>query len=289
MRAKHIAGLLLSAAASLLLCPTMQAQSPTEVAGPPASPSAPPAPDPAAKDSDGPRFELTIWMWTLGLDGDVGLGPLNVSVSESFVDIVDASDSLAAFSGRFEFGVGRFGAYVDGMYADITAEDQSGPGGLGSVDVEFEQTILDFGAMYRVGIWEPSGEAAKNSRDMTLDLYGGGRYSSLDVELRPANLAARSDRKDWVDPILGAKFVAPFTENWHIAVNADIGGFGVESDITWSATAVFGYGFHLWDCPACVLFGYRAMAWDFSEGSGPTQFTWDVVEHGPILGFSLQF
>ena len=54
-------------------------------------------------------------------------------------------------------------------------------------------------------------------------------------------------------------------------------------------TGVIGYDFLLFDHPASVFVGYRAIGTDFTEGSGSDQITWDVVMHGPILGFSLLF
>jgi hypothetical protein len=83
--------------------------------------------------------------------------------------------------------------------------------------------------------------------------------------------------------------VLPVAEHWQIRANGDIGGSGVESDFTWSLTGVFGYDFTLFDHPASVYFAYRALGRDYTKGSGSQKFTWDVVQHGPILGFSLLF
>ncbi|MCC6678534.1 MAG: hypothetical protein IT436_15475 [Phycisphaerales bacterium] len=235
------------------------------------------------------RAEIHAWAWLMSIDGDVGARGLQVNVSESFVDIVDESDSLFALSGRLEFGYGRFGAYADGLYADITVKDQTGPLGLADIELDIEQTIVDFGLMYRLVDQQRSGGAANNPRNLTFDLYGGGRYAGLDVNLKPAALPNRSDSEDWLDPIVGGKVVVPLAEHWHMAVNGDVGGFGVASDFTWSATAVIGYDFHIFDLPASVLAGYRAIGWDYSNGSGPDEFTWDVIEHGVIIGFSLAF
>ncbi len=249
----------------------------------------PPNPDELAASENPWRFEAYVWGWMSGMNGDIGAGGATVAISESFLDLVEASDSVVAFSGRLEFGYERFGGYVDGLYSDLTIEDQSGPLGLASVDIESEQTILDFGFTYRLGDWEPTGEAAKNPRNRTLDLYAGGRYSKVEVTIDPAALPSFGDDKEWLDPIIGAKFVVPFAEHWHAELNGDIGGFGVESDFTWSATAVIGYDFHIFKAPASVLLGYRAMGWDFSEGSGTSEFTWDLIQHGPLLGLSIRF
>lgn len=235
------------------------------------------------------RVEFNTWAWMLGIEGDIGARGLTTHVSADFGDILDASDSILAFSGRLEVGKGRWGGFIDGLYAKIGIDDVSGPLGFADIDITQELFLIDFGAMYRIGEWIPSGEAARNSRDITLDLYAGGRYTKIDVELDPARLAARSRSIDWLDPIVGAKLVLPINEKWHIAANGDIGGFGVESDFTWSTTAVIGYDFLLFDHPASVYLGYRAIGQDFTEGSGSNRFTWDVVQHGPILGFSLLF
>jgi hypothetical protein len=235
------------------------------------------------------RVDFNSWMWLMGVEGDIGARGLTADVSADFADVVDASDSIFALSGRLEVGKGRWGGFVDGMYADIGAEDMSGPLGVASIDVTFEEILIDFGIMYRIGEWAPTGNAANNRHNTTLDLYVGGRYTDLSVEVDPELLPSLSRDIDWIDPIVGAKLVLPVAERWHLRINGDVGGFGVESDFTWSVTAVVGYDFTLFDLPATVFGGYRAIGQDFTEGSGPDEFTWDVVQHGPILGFSLKF
>jgi hypothetical protein len=235
------------------------------------------------------RVEFTTWIWAMGTEGDVGVRGLTANVSASFTDIIDDSDSLFALSGRLEVGYEKFAVFVDGFYADIGVDNITGPEGMADVDLTFEQIIVDFGAMYRIGDWEPSGGAAANEQNITLDLYAGGRYIDLEMELDPASQASRSADQQWIDPIFGAKLNYPISENWLFNINGDIGGFGVESDFTWSTTAVFGYNFDLFSIPATVLFGYRAYGWDYADGAGQDRFVWDVTQHGPILGLSLRF
>ncbi len=251
----------------------------------------PPAPEAGTLDggSNPWRVNFNTWVWLLGVEGDIGVRGRTADVSADFGDILDASDSVLAFSGRLEIGYGRLGVFVDGLYSKLGADDQSGPLGIAEIDVEFEMTLIDFGLMYRIAEWEPSGGGAGNAINASLDLYAGGRYTNIDVEFDPANLPSFGQSKDWVDPIVGAKIIFPFAERWHIMANGDIGGFGVESDFTWSATAVLGYGFSIFDHPASVFFGYRAIGQDYSDGDGNEEFTWDVVNHGPMLGFSFLF
>ena len=235
------------------------------------------------------RVDFTMWAWLSGITGDVGVRGLTTNVNADIGDVLDASDSILAFSGRLEFGKDRWGIFIDGTYMKIGVDDVSGPLGFAAIDITNEMFLIDFGVTYRLGEWTPNSEAVRNSRDITLDLYAGGRYTKLDLELNPALLASRSGDKEWLDPIVGAKLVLPINQQWHIAANGDIGGFGVESDFTWSTTVVFGSDFMMFDHPATMYIGYRAVGWDFTEGSGSERFTWDVVMHGPILGLLLQF
>lgn len=235
------------------------------------------------------RLESNTWIWMMGVKGTVGGRRLQLDVDASFGDILEASDSVFAFSGRLELGYGRFGAYIDGVYADLGVDDVSGPAGFASIDVSLQQAILDFGAMYRLGDWKPTGDAGLNPRDLTLDLYAGGRYSGLDLEFDLNNLPSRSASEDWVDPVIGLKLALPLSERWHAKVNGDIGGFGAASDFTWSATGVFGYDFHVFRTPATFMFGYRAIGWDYSTGEGDGRFVWDVIVHGPIIGLDFRF
>jgi len=121
------------------------------------------------------RVSFNSWIWLVGIDGDIGVRDLTVDVSADFVDVLDAADSIFAFSGRLEIGKGRWGGFIDGMYEKIGIDDVSGPFGFADVDITFEMSLVDFGVMYRVGEWTPDGEAAGNSRDATVDLYGGAR------------------------------------------------------------------------------------------------------------------
>ncbi len=245
--------------------------------------------DTLGEERDEFRVKLYLWAWLTGYYGDVGVKGTVSEVSSSFSDILEQTDSVFAFSGRVEVGFGKFGAYFDGLYTEAKVNDVKGPDGLANIDIDLEQTIMDFGLTYRLGDWLPEGSAAENSNDMTLDLYAGGRYNGIELTLNPLNEPARSGDQHWVDPVIGLKFVAPLSRSWHAELNGDIGGFGVESDFAWSATAVLGYDFTMFNAPSSFLFGVRAYGWDYSDGSGEDEFTWDVVQVGLLFGLSIRF
>jgi hypothetical protein len=242
-----------------------------------------------APSSDAWRVDVNLQAWLLGVTGDVGARGATTNVDASFGDILEASDSILAFSGRVEVRKNDWGVYLDGLYANIGADDQSGPLGQANVDVTTELALLDFGAMYRLTDWTATGNAAANRHQGEFGLYAGGRYTSVDLTISPAMVAEESRSESWVDPTIGAMLTVPLSEGWHLKTNGDIGGFGVASQFAWSVTAVFGYDFSMFDMPSTFYAGYRGIGQDYSEGSGSEEFTWDVVLHGPIIGLNISF
>ncbi len=252
--------------------------------------SLPPGPpDPAARGHDPWRADLTLWSWMISVEGDQGVAGRVAQTSASFRDILRDSDSVLAFSGRVELAYQRWGLFVDGMYARLGADDVPTAPGFPDVDITYEMALVDFGAMYRLMDWQPGLAAVDNPHRPSLDLYAGGRYTDVGLDLDPSGRPTLHQGFDWIDPIVGAKLVLPLSRRFHIATNADIGGFGAGSDLTWSATAVLGYDFTLWDNPMSLYLGYRAIGQDYSSGSGADRVVWDVVQHGPLLGLSISF
>src|SRR5262245_7459839 len=72
-----------------------------------------------AQESDG-RFMVEAYAWAFGLTGDTGVGDHVASIDESFLDIMDQSDSIVALQGHAEVQYRRIGAFVDGAYADVS-------------------------------------------------------------------------------------------------------------------------------------------------------------------------
>jgi hypothetical protein len=149
--------------------------------------------------------------------------------------------------------------------------------------------MIDFGAMYRLWERESAGLHGGVVRSTTVDLYAGGRFSYLELEVAPNGGGPGSRATEWVAPIVGARVVVPFGQHWQARGGADIGGFGLGCDLTWSVTALVGYDFRIFGNPSTIYLGYRALAEDYRKGSGADELKWDVVLHGPVLGLSFRF
>lgn len=87
----------------------------------------PPAP---AADADAPQgdrwqFELSpMYLWAIGVEGDVGIGSISAPVDSSFSDVLDTVEF--AGTARFEGQKGRWGFFVDASYFEL-ANEMDGP------------------------------------------------------------------------------------------------------------------------------------------------------------------
>lgn len=59
------------------------------------------------------------YAWAFGFAGDTGVGDHVASIDESFLDIMDQSDSIVAIQGHAGVQYRRFGAVLDGAYAKV--------------------------------------------------------------------------------------------------------------------------------------------------------------------------
>jgi opacity protein-like surface antigen len=177
--------------------------------------------------------------------------------------------------GLIEIGRGRWSFMADMTYAKISSGKTAGGATL---DVENSQFLGDFLVIYQ----------AIDTGCMNLDLYAGTRVNWIELELDIEGGGPfgaefnRTNEKAWVDPIVGFRFQTELPDPFFFRAVGDIGGFGVSSELTWQAMA--GFGWRVME-NGSLLAGYRAVGTDYSDGG----FTYDIVAHGPILGFEYRF
>ena len=84
---------------------------------------------------------------------------------------------------------------------------------------------------------------------------------------------------DWVDPYIGARVQHYINDRIYFAALADIGGFGVGSELTWNAGG--GFGVDVTDRVAMEIF-YRYMSIDYDD-----DILFDVDMSGLFLGMKI--
>jgi hypothetical protein len=227
-------------------------------------------------------FAAAPYMWFVSLDGDVTVKGQKSDVDMDFSDIWDEMNIGAMIA--FEASNSRWGVLSDVFYANLG--NDSTVDGI-KIEPSFDIYVTSLGGFYRFGTWNLGEDSAAT---VSVDGIASGRYTYLDLELDFKGIGKASGHHDWLDPVVGARALFDFSEHWTLGLEGSIGGFGVGSDFTWHAAGRVGYRFDLFsEKDANLIGGYRALSWDYSDGSGLNKFEWDVTLHGPILGLVVTF
>ena len=231
---------------------------------------------PVAHGQSEPSWTNQGLIYLLGpaLDGTSGVGPIDTEVDLSAGDVFDNLDS--AFLGMYRGEGERWGVLIDVVYMDLKA-DGTGDGGAFSGEVEVEQTTAIASATYRLS--------------PTTQLMAGALYNDISAGIAlkgPRDrIRERSAGDDWIDPIVGVLFETPLgAGNWSFTGAAQLGGFGVGSDLVTILTGSFSYRFNHW---SSIDIGYRYLDFDYEDGDELDRFKFDMKEHGPAIGWRFDF
>src|SRR5262249_34853742 len=70
-------------------------------------------------DPDAWRFQSALYGWAIGVSGNMTARGQTVDVNANFFQVLDKSDSLAAFMGYFEADKGKVGFYTDIVWTKL--------------------------------------------------------------------------------------------------------------------------------------------------------------------------
>lgn len=87
----------------------------------------------------------------------------------------------------------------------------------------------------------------------------------------------------WVDPFVGLRGLYHFTDRFYAVAKADVGGFGVGSDLTWQAYAALGWKFNKY---VSTEIGYRHMDVDYDSDNG---LAYDLALSGAQVALCIHF
>lgn len=229
------------------------------------------------------RYELTPYLWATAIKSELRNGPPpTVQTDMSPGDVFKGLDF--GLMGAFEGRRGRWGLLLDGLYAKLsdTATVTTTVAGL-----PFSRTAS---GNVKVGVFSGAVGYRAAEGATPVDLIGGLRYNRIDVDA-DLSLAARgalllsvspSFNKYWTDPFVGARIQHAFAERWSLVGYADVGGFGVGSDITWQALAGVSYAIN--DTVTAKL-GYRYLHTDYDKDG----FKYKSDIRGLYLGAGIRF
>jgi hypothetical protein len=229
----------------------------------------------ATQGDGGWKYDLILYGWGTGLSGDLGPNIKQFEAHASTGDILGALDFAAMV--HFEARSGRWGILVDPIYANLgKTVDNQGRRRERTIDLNLEASVLGVAASYQL----------VKTPEASLDLTFGGRYFGLGADIAPRRVQAFHASYSWVDPVIGLTGSAKMSKAWTFGYRADIGGFGVGSDLTWSGAVTFDAQVSR---AVSITFGYVALYNDYSTGSGPRAFKYDATLMGPALGVAFRW
>lgn len=223
----------------------------------------------AAAQPPDDRWQVTLAPYLMGAAMD---GTTVVRGREAEID-VSASDVFEnlefGFMGMLVARKGDWGFTGDIVYAALGVTIDTPP-----ADIDPTQLIFTAQGLRRLS------DAA--------DLTFGLRVNHLNGQINfkgPLGLEVEQS-KNWVDPVVGLILRTTGERRWHVTLIGDIGGFGVGSDLTWQLFPALGVGMTE---RLSLEIGWRFLDTNYKTGEDNERFEYDVLTHGPALGFAFRF
>jgi hypothetical protein len=220
------------------------------------------------------KFQITPYGFITGVNGTIGEQGRTANVDASFGDVLHHLNMVAMvyFDARF----GRWRAYVDNLYVDVS-DARSTPGPLfSSARVATRLWIVDPEAGYAV--FQREGKEVA--------VTAGARIWNIDNRVtltRPdLSVSLGRGRRSLADPIVGVFFSSSVGQKMFVFAKGDIGGFDAGANTDWQAFG--GAGYKLTE-KIVVSAGYRYLSIENQPGNS----IYDVHLDGAILGFGFRF
>jgi len=206
-----------------------------------------------ARGGDSWQWSLTPYIWATDIREDVTLNGRVVGGGDTefddLVDIVEASYQL-----RFEGMREHWGLFADVSSVELS-DSVSGEYGFARLDVDYEELVIDAGAIYRPG-----------GRSGNLELLVGVRSFAFDQDyrLRVADGSPRdvSVDEDYLDFLMGARYRIPLSQRWAISLGGNVSTGGTDHILT--AQGLLGWRFGA-NRNSAVFAGYRYRELEYTK------------------------
>ena len=217
------------------------------------------------------KFGATPYVWTSGLDGQVGFNNVVSDVDLGFADIMGALQFGAM--ARLEARNGPIVLGADAIYVSVgDSKAFAVRGAAGNITIAQRETIVQPMAGYGFTV-----------HGWGVDALVGARYWNLRTEfgLDPARRAprSRSGTKDWLDALGGLRASYTPRTKLHVVAEGDAGGGGSRN--TWQAVGTVSYEVakHY-----SVLGAYRYLAVDYDHAG----YLFDTHMSGLVFGVNIR-
>ena len=235
----------------------------------------------AADSGDRWLVRIAPYLWATSLDGNATVAGIKSDVDVPFSDIL--KDLSLAGMLLVDVQKDRLGVAVNGVFARVSPDND-----VNGIRIKATSDTVQLGVApyYRVVDWAYRTSSSGKPLRLIVEPEAGFRFTYLRAELDVRNGGPTVDESEsWVEPLIGSRFGLDLSDRWNLTAEANVGGFGVSSDLAWNAQAFLGYRTSLFGVPTTLAAGYRALHQDYDHNN----FKWDVTMYGPVLGAVLRF
>jgi hypothetical protein len=218
-------------------------------------------------------WKVSLYLWTVGIDGELGIGPIDADLDLSFSDLVGALNVGGGLAFQRDWGRNVFVA--DLQYYSLSPDDVDMPLG-GTVGTDLDMPLLQF--YYGRKFATAKGHAG---------WLVGARYMQMDTTLTwkpvlPDVKRVRSASPDFTDFLVGGFYESSISENWGMTLQGDIGFGGSEG--SWNTQLLFQRNLQSGNA---VVMGLRVTDIEFEDKlPNDAMFKYDAMMTGLMLGFT---
>ncbi|MCL1138544.1 hypothetical protein [Shewanella pneumatophori] len=221
------------------------------------------------------KFEVSPYLWAVSQQGQTGYidrngQPVNVDIDMSFSEIFENLDGAVLVN--FQAEKGNWNMWVDLVYMKLKYDAK-----VDNVSAELtaKQKLLDVVAAYRFA----------RQGDMHWYSFMGVRFvdvnNQLDVRIVDQRLTPNFG-DNWLDPLFGLKNKWVINESFYLNSRAELGGFGVGSDLSWALNFTLNQNLSdNWD----LKYSFRYIDLDYQDND----FLFDMASSGFGVGVTYQF
>ncbi len=213
------------------------------------------------------EYRVTPYAWIPSFDAEMAIGDESGDGSgPSFWELLEFAVLINGEARRGDWAL--IGEY---NYLALS-DDAEALGGRLSADILFDGHMAGAAVAYRF----------HHDERASAEVFGGARAWWIDAEIDLQRISNPSVSRNWVDPIIGMRGSYALTDRVALSGLADIGGFGVGSDLQWELIGRVGYEFT--DHIGAAL-GYRHLALDFADD----KLVLDAEISGPFLAIDIMW
>ncbi|CAH0529806.1 hypothetical protein [Vibrio hippocampi] len=223
------------------------------------------------------QHSVEIYLQALNIRGDTTIGDLSSDVDVDPAFIVDHLDmgAMLRLEGIYN---NQWGYYLDYSYMKLSGESDSIIGNTGILNGDLE---------IRQGVLEVKGFKRYQYDIGTIDYMVGLRWWDNDIDSKlytnsGTRLNSRSLDEDWIDYLLGIRWIKQVHHNWTVHTSIDM-GLGSDTDFTSSLLTGVRYRLNGW---SDLNVAYKSTWVDYNNNG---TFEYDTASQGFLIGWAAHF